>query len=190
LGSYEYEKQKLFEKVIKKGSVVLDIGAHVGYYSLLAAVLVGRDGLVYAFEPIPRNLNFLKRHSEMNKFNNIKILDIAVSDHQGMIHFEEGSHSTMGHISSSGKIQVATNSLDNLVSQKTIIAPDFIKIDVEGAELSVLQGGKELLVEKQPTIFLATHGPDIHRQCCDFLASLGYTLSLIGNYDDEILAYV
>ena len=71
LGSYEYEKVKLFEKNIQKSSVVYDIGAHVGFYTLLASELVGDMGKVIAFEPVPLNLKYLKKHleSELEKID-------------------------------------------------------------------------------------------------------------------------
>ncbi len=62
LGSYEYEKQRLFAKKIKAGAVVFDIGANVGFYTLLTAMLVRPEGRVVAFEPVPRNIDFLRKH--------------------------------------------------------------------------------------------------------------------------------
>ena len=68
-----------------------------------------------------------------------------------------------------------------------------MKIDVEGAELKVLKGAKSILYKYQPTIFLATHGVEVHQQCCGFLKSMGYKLKSINkkeiNETDEILAY-
>lgn len=190
LGSYEYQKRQLFEKVITPGSVVFDIGAHVGYYTLLSAVLVGHTGMVFAFEPNPGNLSLLKRHLVINSLTNVKIMDMAVSDRTGSVHFDNSPHSSMGHISPTGTITVRTDSLDNLYAQQKVPAPDVIKIDVEGAELSVLRGGKNLLSTHHPVIFLATHGQDIHRDCCNFLKSAGYTVELIDDYKNEILAFV
>ena len=62
LGSYEYQKQSIFKKTVKSGYVVYDIGAHVGFYTLLSSVLVGTQGKVIAFEPVQRNLEYLKKH--------------------------------------------------------------------------------------------------------------------------------
>src|SRR6266436_706615 len=85
LGSYEYEKRKLFEELVGPGDVVYDIGAHVGFYTLLASVLVGHTGRVVAFEPSPRNLAYLRRHLAMNRLNNVTVVEGAVYDHDGEV---------------------------------------------------------------------------------------------------------
>ena len=87
LGSYEYNKRQVFEKVVASGSVVFDIGANVGYYTLLAAVLVGPRGKVVAFEPVPDNLRYLKEHLRLNHIANVSVIEDAVSDDSGEIFF-------------------------------------------------------------------------------------------------------
>ena len=192
LGSYEYEKKILFESTVSKSSVVYDIGAHVGFYTLLAQILVG-DGKVIAFEPVPRNLKYLKKHLEINNCTNVIVIETAVSDKSGISHFNEGPDSSMGHLSEDGNLTVNTVSIDKLVGSGEIPAPDHIKIDVEGAELFVLKGAKSTLSNYSPEIFLATHSPQIHIDCCNFLASLGYKLKPIVGDDlhttSEIFAY-
>lgn len=193
LGSYEYDKQKLFVKTIKEGSVVYDIGAHVGFYTLLASVLVGPRGKVIAFEPLPRNIRYLKEHVRLNRCDNVLIVEAAVGDESGIASFEEGTNSYTSHLSSKGCIKVRTVNLDDLVLSGEIPLPDYMKIDVEGAELSVLSGAKSILSNYHPTIFLATHGIEVHQQCCQFLKSIGYDLQSINekNIDetDEIIAF-
>ena len=66
LGSYEFDKQLLFERTITQGSIVFDLGGNVGFYTLLASELVGPDGKVFVFEPVPRNLYYLKEHLRLN----------------------------------------------------------------------------------------------------------------------------
>ena len=195
LGSYEYEKQILFTKVVKEGSVVYDIGAHVGFYTLLASELVGPKGKVIAFEPYPRNLEYLKRHLQLNKCNNVTVIEAAVAEQSGIGFFEEGDNSTTGHLSSNSKhgVKVKTVSLDDLVLKKQIPPPDYMKIDVEGAELLVFKGARLVLINYYPTIFLATHGVEVHKECCEFLKEIGYNLQSINEESiektDEILAF-
>ena len=193
LGSYEYEKQLVFENRVTEGSIVFDLGAHVGFYTLLASVLVGSKGRVLAFEPMPVNLFYLKEHVKLNRITNVTIIEAAVSDCSGVASFVQGSSSFGGHISSQGTLQVKTVSLDELISQGKIPIPNYIKMDVEGAEMHVLVGAKSMLADAHPTILLATHGQDIHQQCCKFLASLGYQLQAIGGksleLSDEIFAH-
>jgi FkbM family methyltransferase len=188
LGSYEYHERLLFESLIKEGSVVFDLGAHVGYYSLLSSVLVGQTGKVFAFEPLPRNLFYLNKHIQINKINNVTVIDAAVSDSSGWTFFDEipgNVGSFKGQISPKGKLKVRTVGLDDLIKRRETPIPNFVKIDIEGNELLALSGAKSLLANAHPTLFLSTHGPIIHKECCHFLKSLGYRLSSIDNKDIE-----
>src|SRR5687767_10694214 len=78
LGVYEYDKRRRFEEIVGSGDVVFDLGAHAGYYSLLASALVGPSGQVIAFEPLPTNIDFLKRHLLINKIGNVELIEAAV----------------------------------------------------------------------------------------------------------------
>lgn len=193
LGSYEQEKQVLFNQKVVPGSVVFDIGAHVGFYTLLASKLVGNSGRVIAFEPLPRNLGYLQRHLALNKVKNVKVIKAAVSDKDGVAWFREGPSSQMGTLASTGDYEVQIVSLDTLHARNEIPAPDFLKMDVEGGELDALQGAETLLTQFHPIIFLATHGANVHTNCCDYLVSLGYKLKpIVGSSidnTDEIIAY-
>jgi len=193
LGSYEYEKVKLFESVVKRGDVVYDIGAHVGFYTLLAAELVKDTGRVVAFEPLPQNLKYLKIHLEMNQYSNVTLICAAVSDKSGMSSFNCGSSSSVGHLSIKGDLEVTTVSLDELVGNQEIRPPNHIKIDAEGAEVLILKGAKLTLLKYSPTVFLSTHGREYHIDSIKLLTSLDYNLHpIIGdNLDEtrEIFAY-
>jgi FkbM family methyltransferase len=193
-GSYEYEKQLLFTQTITKGSVVFDIGAHVGFYTLLASMLVQSQGRVFAFEPLPRNAIYLSEHVRINNISNVQIVKAAVTNTCGQLYFDDIAGNSMGKIADSGRIQVKAVSIDELVADGTIPLPNFIKIDVEGAEYLVLTGAQQTLIKAQPTLFLATHGNEVHRQCCDLLIAMGYHLSPISGKSiyntDEILAQV
>lgn len=195
LGTYEYEKQHLFADTIESGSVVYDIGANVGFYTLLASILVGPQGHVVSFEPAPRNLRWLKRHLRLNRIKNVTLVEAAVSDCSGETFFEQETTGFMGHLSTTGgknAVRVATISLDELLEQDRIPVPHYLKIDVEGAEVILLRGAKKLLAAHKPTIFLATHGKQVHRECCDLLISAGYELKSVNDQSpfetDEIIA--
>ncbi len=180
LGSYESEQVRFFEKIVKKDWVIFDIGAHVGFYTLLSAELVGKDGKVFSFEPLIDNYEYLKKHIEINNYKNITPLNVAVSDKDGSAFFRKGENTSMGHLTSNGEIKVRTITIDNLINNKKLPIPDVLKIDVEGAELAVLKGAVNLLNGYHPIIFLSTHSSDIHKKCCDFLLSLGYKLQPFG----------
>ncbi len=176
LGSYELEKRVLFEKTIRRGSVVFDLGGNVGYYALLASVLTGPTGRVFTFEPLPRNLGFLQAHLRINRIGNVTVLEAAVADRSGTASFGEGTSTSKGHIDPQGAITVRTVSLDDLIGRGELPRPDLLKIDIEGGEFLALQGAKETLAGARPTLFLSTHGSEAHKQSCSFLQSLGYTL--------------
>lgn len=192
LGSYEFDKQQLFIESIAAGNVVFDVGANVGYYTLLASQLVGPSGRVYSFEPLPRNLKYLREHIRINKLGNVDVLDEAVSDREGTVKFDDQAGSATGSISDRGQLTVKTVSLDDLVRTSVARRPQFIKIDVEGGEALVLRGAEKLLRESHPVIFLATHGAQVHAECVRFLQSCGYSLRAIGGATiestDELLA--
>lgn len=194
LGVYEYAKQQRFAQFVLPGHVVYDLGAHVGFYALLASVLVGEEGEVIAFEPLPRNLKYLKQHIEINRTSNVFVVEFAVSDKSGAMRFSPGSHHAMGQLSEHGSLSVGGISLDDYVSYSELPKPDVIKIDIEGGEYRALQGAESLLRQYRPIIFLATHGMDVHYRSCAFLAELGYRLEAIDGSDAsgsrEIIAII
>ncbi len=179
LGNYELDKQKLFLKIVKQGDVVFDIGAHVGFYTLLASELVGQKGKVFAFEPLPRNIEYLKKHIKINICKNVNIIKAAVSDKGGNAFLNNDSDSFSSRIVEDGKIKIRTVTIDDLVSSGKLQIPNVIKMDVEGAELSVLEGTASILKKNKPVILLSTHGGKIHKECRDFLKKLGYNLKPI-----------
>lgn len=188
LGSYEYEKQLCVQRLVTPGAVAYDVGAHVGFYTLLLSKLVGPSGSVYAFEPFPRNLSFLQHHVAKNGLQNVRVIEAAVSDSSGAVQFEAGPTSSMGHISGKGDLTVRSEQLDDVVEQRRIAAPDFIKIDVEGAEVAVLRGASKLLNDARPVVLLATHGEDVHAECLRILDYHHYGVEMIGKSHDELLA--
>lgn len=193
-GTYEQEKQFVFFNLVAKGAVVYDIGANVGFYTLLASMLVGHKGRVFAFEPLSRNICYLRKHLQINHCSNVVILEAAVSQQDGAALFKEGENSSTGHLSAEEGFKIETVSLDSLVLTGKIPPPNYIKIDVEGAELSVLFGAKRILIDYHPVVFLSNPGAaHLHDQCCAFLNSLGYDLRSIDGKQDinsaaEILA--
>lgn len=183
-GTYEREQTRLFEQHVRPGATVLDVGAHVGYYTLLSAVLAGPSGRVHAFEPNPKNADFLRRHVRINRLDTVRVEQAAVSDHEGTARFDFGTGSGTGHLADRGALEVRTLRLDDYCAQHAL-APAAIKIDVEGAEMSVLQGARETLARHRPVIFLSTHGPEVHRASLAFLRELGYRVSPILGGDVE-----
>lgn len=175
MGLYESEKAGLFKRAIRPGDTVFDIGAHVGYYTLLAGRAVGPAGRVFAFEPLPQNVQYLREHIRLNGLKNVTVFEAAVGAGNGSRRFR-ADNPYMGHLHGDGDLSVRLVTLDRLWRTGDIQLPDVVKIDVEGAESEVLAGAHEILITKAPTILLATHGHEAHQASCSFLRQLGYDL--------------
>jgi FkbM family methyltransferase len=193
LGSYESSKQQRMAQVVRPGDAFLDVGSHVGFYTLLASTLVGESGKVFAFEPAPRNLDYLEKHLSINGVRNTTLFRVAVSDAPGEVRFRENECSAMGQIDSAGTLVVPCVSIDDLYDRKLIPLPNVMKIDVEGAEAHVLRGAEQVLREGHPTIFLATHGSEVHAESVRLLTSFGYVCSALNDGHsldscDEVIA--
>jgi FkbM family methyltransferase len=175
-GTYEPERLRAFARAVPLGASVYDIGANVGVYSLLASARTGPGGKVYAFEPAQRNLQYLHRHIELNHAHNCMILETAVSNKDGTCRFSAAPWDfSMGHLAQGGELLVPSVTLDTCVyGERAMPPPDVLKIDVEGAELEVLEGATRAITEFHPTIFLEVHGTQLHANCRDFLAAKGY----------------
>ncbi len=147
-----------------------DIGAHAGLYSLIFARQAKR---VCAFEPWPRNIAWLSRTLSWNRIENATVLPWAVSLETGLQAFQEGTHSSMGFLETSGTLPVFAVSLRDFIARYGL-QPELMKIDVEGAETDVLQGGIEFLRERKPALLLSTHGPERRKECLKLLRGIGY----------------
>ena len=152
---YERETTRQFRRLISPGMVVIDVGAHVGYYTLLAAKQVGPTGKVYAFEPEPVNHGLLLRNVELNGYDNVVVVKSAVSDDAGsttlyLTGLDNGRHSVYQHnLPENGSVEVPTTKIDDFLELQGWPSVDLIKIDVEGAELDVLAGMERLLRESK-----------------------------------------
>jgi FkbM family methyltransferase len=169
LGTYERHVVSEIEAHLGEGMVAYDVGANAGYMSLVMARAVGSSGHVLAFEPDPQNLRALRFNLEQNKLYNVAVREQAVSDAPGKLTFASYSYSLVGHIAreddpgDARHFDVEATTLDRVWAE-TGAAPDFVKIDVEGAEREVLNGATELLAHARPTILAeirAEHWPAV-----------------------------
>jgi FkbM family methyltransferase len=182
LGTYEPAQAALFCERIRPGDVIVDIGANAGYYTLLAARRAGPQGKVVACEPDPRIAAYLRRHVEANHVANVTVVESAIGDHSGIAKFRRGNGTGTGRLAAAGDLAVRVQTLDELAAEHRIL-PTHLKIDVEGAELDVLHGGRATLTHARPVIFLSTHGERVHAACCRLLQEHGYFLTAIGGGD-------
>jgi len=167
----EPERLKIVKNLISKNFVCFDIGANIGIYSLLFSRY---SKLVYAFEPLPRNLSFLQRMLQLNKVKNVIIVPSAVADKNGESMFKAASNVAEGRLDASGTQRVTTISLDSFIKKKKVY-PNLLKIDIEGAELLALEGARNYLSKSKPIIIIETHGDLVKQKCFKFLEQIGYT---------------
>jgi len=146
-GQYEPETTILFKKIIKPNMTVIDIGAHIGYYTRLFSRLVGEKGQILSFEPDPDNFRLLQKNTSSLK--NVKLFNLAVSDQTDEINFYKVKNSTGCHsiieTDNAEKITVSATTIDNFISQHPGIKVDAVKIDIEGGETKALLGMENLL---------------------------------------------
>jgi FkbM family methyltransferase len=176
-----------FIELLRAGDGVIDVGANVGYYTMVAAKLVGSTGCVHAFEASPRIFPWLRANAELNPTANIQVHSQAVTDRCGEVEFytaraEKTGFSSIRNLGERADhvTVVPTVSLDSILDELPQIR--LVKIDVEGAELLVLRGMQQLILRDRPHIifeiddcFLRELGADA-RQQCEFLIRLGYDL--------------
>ena len=177
-GTYEVARIRAFANMVTPGAVAYDVGANVGIYSLLASLRAGPSGRIYAFEPLERNVRYLRRHISLNNIQNCAVFAEAVCNEEGTRSFSAaGLDSSMARLSSEGELSVPSITLDScFFGTKRLRPPDIIKIDVEGAELEVLEGARRVIAEFHPAIFAEIHGTQLHADCRAFLLKEGYHL--------------
>lgn len=183
-GDYEPELSSWLVDRIKQGKSFVDIGANAGYFSLVAEkYLTNTEQKIVAVEPFPDNVRLIEGHISKNKTKHVHIVQAAVSDKNGEVSFSDsGNPSANTYVSESSlhknfpKIKVKAVSLDSLAEELGL--KNFVlKIDVEGAELDVLKGAKDVLGSVKPEIVLATHEchvPGMEEACLEFLKGYGY----------------
>jgi len=178
VGTYEVARLRALANAVSLGAVVYDVGANVGIYSLLASLRVGPSGKIYAFEPLQRNLLYLRRHLTLNNVRNCVILEAAVCNREGTRRFSAAAwHPSMAHLSRDGEIVVPSTTIDSCIyGGKGLRPPNIIKIDVEGAEFEPLEGASRALAEFHSTIFLEIHGTQLHADCRASLLAKGYRI--------------
>jgi len=163
LRPYEPYTTELFKRAVKPGAIVLDIGAQFGYYSLLAAKLVGPEGRVFAFEPAPSNFEILKRNIQVNNYTHIIYpVQKAVGNKQGKItlflYEHSDSHGMFRHPEAAvkGAISVEAISIDEFLRGQPV---DVIKMDIEGNEPFALEGMKETISRSNNLILFTEFAP-------------------------------
>ena len=186
LGFWEQNMQSLYGRYLHPGDVVFDLGAHQGFLAMLAADLVGEHGEVHAFEPSPTNFSRMVENLRLNAVRNCRPVHAAVSDRNGRVEFSDTAHDNSNtyiqsspHFRNQPTVQIPALSLDVYLEANSSKPPDFIKVDVEGAEFDALVGAERLLNTRRPLMYLETHNlhnPGVDGLCLDFLGRAGYRI--------------
>jgi FkbM family methyltransferase len=152
-GSFEQDEMKFVKKLLRRNMTVVDVGAHHGLYTLLASKCVGWDGRVVAIEPSPRECARLEKHLRLNRCSNTTMVTCAAGEDPGEEEFYvveryRDCFNSLRPPAISDPVKVVpvnVRRLDDILAELEILKVDFIKLDVEGAELSVLCGALKLL---------------------------------------------
>ncbi len=191
LETHDTDVTKILIDRIKYGFKVVEIGAHIGYFSLLIAKLIGTKGKLFAIEPLPVNQKRLNEHIISNGFNNVKILNFAVSDKNDNEDFFVFDFSTIGRLTTVDpryekepldKISVECRTFDSLYKTGLIDMPDFIKIDTEGAELLILKGMHDILKISKPQLLIELHNEMTALEVWGILKNYNYIAYRINNH--------
>ena len=177
LGWIEGGTTELFIRLLRPDSVVFDIGANIGWFTLQAACRAGRRGRVVAFEPDPTNFSFLSKSVTSNAFGNVELLRLSVSNFEGTapLHLAAGGHA--GHHSlkrpeNGGSIQVSCQTLDKVAEMLNVGRIDILKADVEGSEPEVMEGAHRLMSESRIRNIIMEWNYDVWNPCQSLLGAL------------------
>lgn len=196
LGIYEPNVIRALQRHLRAGDTCFDVGSHVGYLTILMAHLVGPQGCVAAFEPVPETFETLRENVRLNSLENVRLECTAVGEQEGtMALFCDSAQelswtpSVAAYSAPSGdlkKISVPVRSLDGY-THTSGLRPNLVKIDVEGAELAVLRGARRTLWEARPVVLVEIHDlGSVHRaDVMHFLDSCNYAVEEMDTRDRE-----
>lgn len=163
-GWLEVPVQEALRRLLGEGGVLYDVGANVGFFSLIGARLVGAEGRVYAFEPAPGNAAAVRENAALNGLSQIEVIESAVGAERGRERLLLVEDLSWSHLESQGwhprtdtTLEVDVVTIDDLVAEGRIRPPDVVKIDVEGSEIDVLAGMRATLAEHRPVLVCELH---------------------------------
>lgn len=185
LGTYEPELQATIRDWVSPGATVYDVGANIGYVSLLLAKQVGRAGQVFAFEPLPANVERIRQNIALNHLQNVSLIPAAVTDQSGEVTFYIHDSVGMGKAAGSAgrsntayraEMRVPALSLDEFIFNQGNPPPQVVKMDIEGGEVLALPGMRRALTTHRPLLLLELHGPESEQAAWQTLTDAGYRL--------------
>ncbi len=179
IGQYEWPIQQAMRREPEKGHVLYDLGANAGFLSLVGCCLVGNSGCVVSFDPDPDNCESMRQQIELNGLDNWIVVKRAVSSEPGRLAFARTKPGALtGHIGDPTEdeevIGAEVMTLD--MALESFPCPQFIKMDVEGAEVRVLQGATRMISEVRPVWLVELHGREYAEEVAGILAKAEYSL--------------
>jgi FkbM family methyltransferase len=161
--------------------VVYDVGANLGFFSLLAARLAGATGRVESFEPVPIGAGATRANASLNGLSTIVVHEVAVGERSGRQNLLVHSQPSESHLADRGwqseirdQIEVEVVALDELIEEGRLPVPDLVKVDVEGSEIAVLQGMRRTLRLHDVKLVIELH--ETNREVAALLSDLGYAM--------------
>ena len=199
-GKYEPEVVAFLVEHCRPHDIAFDVGANVGYHTMLLSSLVGPDGQVLAFEPVPTTAAWLEETLRRNDLANVTVLRTALgasagaarmrvgpAAEAGLAHLVDSTAGYRSHFTGETRvIDVPIDSIDQLLTAGELPMPTLIKIDVEGAELQVLRGASETLATVRPTVVTELWGSENVREGRRLLESFGYRVSSLRRWRDLV----
>jgi len=176
-GTYESEVQNALAKHLKPGQIAFDVGAHLGFFTLLMARLVGDGGTVVSVEPDPFMAPKLEANLKSNHAGNVQVVRKAAGTQDEERRFTPGAGGGIGHLADDGEIEVSATSLNRLAAQFGV--PNLVKVDVEGGELEVLAGAGDLLSSNKCTFVVEVHDGQIQSEAEALFNRMDYQVSFI-----------
>ena len=157
-GVFEADSVRIVRELVKPGQVVLDVGANIGYYTVILAKLVGPEGRVFAFEPTQHFQTVLKRNVAANDLLNVEIVPSGLSSKPGKGQIEIGESTATLHVPGGARLaaseSISLTSLDAFANDQNLDRLDFIKVDIDGHEPAFLEGAHDALSRFDPPILL------------------------------------
>ncbi len=193
-GTNELPVQEALARHLQPGQVFYDIGANVGFFTVIGAKLVGPAGHIYAFEPVPENAQVVRNNVASNGFHHVTVFEQAVAQASGrgelfVSHYAGGATLSADDVPADlkGSITVELVAIDELMRQQALLPPAVVKVDVEGAEMAVFRGMAQTIETFRPIIIYEIDDGDEQafrrkqQECDTFLQSHGYELTLLAN---------
>ena len=203
-GTYSTEslEKTILEKYLKKGQTFFDIGANIGFYSLLARSVVGPNGMVCSFEASKENSDLIKMSIKKNAFDNINVINSAISDAVGegylyVSPYYNSEHSLFDYHYSSGKnncdkMSVSLNTVDNFLKSNPGLNVDFIKMDIEGSESKALDGMRDTINHNKNLVLVTEFWPQglqnsrtAPKEFLEKIGSFGFKIHHIDEYQKK-----